>query len=178
MKALIIAALLFSFTAGAENKASINSSKLPEANQWLYALGNWQVTTQYQDEEGNLQTAANKATVNLTVLPDGITFFSEFIIGDSFYSSQMIAYNKERELWINNFVNSTRQRWTTTESKWANGTMTTLIPKGYSGKEKFIQRSIDTPITNGHYTKRVDRSYDLGRTWKKGLFIMDFKRID
>lgn len=178
MRFLILAITLFSPIVLASDYGNMNAEKLPEAAQWQYAIGKWQVTTQYLDEKGELQTAPNKATVIVEFLPDGITLQSQFIMADSFYSVQIIAYDKKREVWVGNFVNSTRQRWTETQSRWVNDHMITLVPRGFSNSEAFMQRSVDTPIKDGHFTKRVDRSFDLGSSWKEGVFVMDFKRVD
>jgi hypothetical protein len=172
---LCLATVLFC-TASQADDGYMNTGKLPEAAQWQYALGTWQVTTQYTDQ-GKLVTADDKATVIFEYLRDGITLQSQFIIPGQFYSTQIIAYNKKRKLWVSNFVNSTRQRWTTTESRWIDGQMISLVPRGFSNDAEFMQRSIDTIVSDGHYTKSVDRSYDLGETWEIGVYLMDFKRI-
>lgn len=178
MRFYLLAIILFSPIALALDIGKMNTDKLPEAAQWQYAIGKWQVTTQYQDENGQLQTAPNKATVVVEYLPDGITLQSQFIIPDNFYSVQIIAYDKTRELWVGNFVNSTRQRWTETTSRLVDNQMITLVPRGFSNNDAFMQRAIDMPIKDGHFSKRIDRSFDQGLSWKEGVFVMDFKRLD
>lgn len=100
------------------------------------------------------------------------------MIPDRFLSTQNIAYNQSRKIWIGSFGNSSRQRWTTTESRWVNNQMISLVPREYSDKDEFMQRWIDTLVKVGLYTKGVEPSYDLGKTWDEGAFLMEYNRAE
>ena len=58
---------------------------------------------------------------------------------------QIRSYDKTQEKWLNHFVNSKRQRWTVTESRWIDGEMLTLNYRGYSNVERHMTQEIDVP---------------------------------
>jgi hypothetical protein len=151
---------------------------LPEADQWMYARGHWEVTTTYRDENGDMQQAERAAAVVVEYLADGITVQSTFTIGDDFFSVQIKSYDKSQQKWLNHFINSKRQRWTVTESRWTNGEMVTLNSKGYSNTEPHMTREIDSDISANRFVKRIRRSEDLGASWGPVLYVMEFNRKD
>lgn len=56
--------------------------------------------------------------------------------------------------------------------------MISLVPREYSDKDEFMQRWIDTLVKVGLYTKGVEPSYDLGKTWDEGAFLMEYNRAE
>jgi len=149
---------------------------LAESSQWMYARGHWVVTTTYRDENGDMQQAKQAADVVVEYLADGITVQSTFTIGDDFFSVQIRSYDKNQKKWLNHFINSKRQRWTVTESRWIDGEMVTLNSKGYSNTEPHMTREIDSEISSNRFVKRISRSEDLGATWGPVLYSMEFNR--
>ncbi len=43
--------------------------------------------------------------------------------------------------------------------------MTTIVRGGYSGKEEFDVKIVDTIVTDNHYLKNVYHSKDQMKTW-------------
>jgi hypothetical protein len=94
----------------------------------------------------------------------------------SFFSTQVKAYNIKEKKWITKFINSLRQRWTTTTSQRIDGEMITIVPGGYSGKEVHWIKEVDTQITAQGFVKFVYYSMNKGKTWEdKPKFILLFK---
>ena len=167
---------LFSLCAAASDCVEPNTELLPEADQWLYACGQWEVRTMYRDDNGEMRQAERIAEVDIQYLADGLTVQSIFRIGDDFFSIQIRAYDMAQKKWISNFVNSKRQRWATTESRWLDGEMVTLNLRGYSNSEPFMTREIETEISADRFVKRISRSDDLGATWGPVIYEMEFTR--
>ena len=181
MFARLSAAVLFlalSTLAAASDYGEPDSELLAEADQWLYARGHWEVTTTYRDEDGDMQQAERVADVVVEYLADGLTVQSTFTIGDDFFSVQIRSYDRSQKKWLNHFINSKRQRWTVTESRWIDGEMVTLNAKGYSNTEPHMTREIDSEISANRFVKRIRRSEDLGVSWGPVLYLMEFSRKD
>ena len=155
-----------------------NTELLAEADQWTYARGHWEVTTTYRDESGDMQQADQTADVVVEYLADGLTVQSTFTIGDEFFSVQIRSYDKTQKKWLNHFINSKRQRWTVTESRWIDGEMVTLNSRGYSNVERHMTQEIDSEITADRFVKRIRQSENLGATWGPLLYEMEFNRKD
>jgi hypothetical protein len=152
-------------------------SLVPEADQWAYARGEWEVTTWFRNDDGDMQQAERKAKVRTWYWPDGLTVQSTFEIGDDFFSVQIRTYDTTQKKWISHFVNAKRQRRATTESRWTDGEMITLNVQGYSGKDEFMTREVDSDISADRFVKTVRRSYDQGGSWGPVNFRMEFNRI-
>lgn len=167
---------IFCLRAAASDCVEPNTELLPEAGQWMYACGQWEVSTMYRDDNGEMQQAERTAEVDVQYLADGLTVQSIFRIGDDFFSIQIRAYDKDQKKWISHFVNSKRQRWASTESRWIEGEMVTLNLRGYSNAESFMTREIETEISADRYVKRISRSDDLGATWGPVIYEMEFTR--
>ena len=75
---------------------------------------------------------------------------------------QIRSYDRSQKKWLNHFINSKRQRWTVTESRWIDGEMVTLNAKVYSNAEPHMTREIDSEISANRFVKRIRRSEDLG----------------
>ncbi len=155
----------------------------PDAvKQWNFAVGEWDVTFKTRQEDGSVETSESKAYVRGYYLDDGLTFQSEFQSdsptdgGDGFYSTMIKAYDTTQKKWINQFVNSRRQRWTTTESVWRDDEMVTTIPGGYAGDEPYIQREVDSEISPYGWTKRLFRSTDDGKSWEEQPLTLYYSR--
>lgn len=174
--AVAVCSFMFCLCAAASDCVEPNTQLLPEAGQWMYACGQWEVRTMYRDDNGEMQQAVRIAEVDVQYLADGLTVQSIFRIGEDFFSIQIRAYDKAQKKWISNFVNSKRQRWATTESRWIEGEMVTLNLRGYSNSEPFMTREIETEISADRYVKRISRSDDLGATWGPVLYEMEFTR--
>jgi hypothetical protein len=168
--------LALSTLAVASDYGEPDTKLLPEADQWMYARGDWDVTTTYRDENGDMQKADRVANVVVEYLADGLTVQSTFTIGDEFFSVQIRSYDRTQEKWMNHFINSKRQRWAVTESRWIDGKMVTLNSKGYSNSEPHMTREIDSDISANRFVKRIRRSEDLGDSWGPVLYIMEFNR--
>ncbi len=150
----------------------------PEVAQFQFLTGDWTVKVQMRVENGALAMLKPHSHVFARYLPDGRTVQQEFSVPDgSFFSTQVKAYHVKEKRWINKFINSMRQRWTTTYSTWKDGKMVTIVPKGYSGKEKHWSKEIDSEFSTDRFVKRVYLSHDEGKTWEeKPMFVLEFLR--
>ena len=74
------------------------------------------------------------------------------------------------------FLNAQAQRWHEFTSEITDGKMTTIVKGGYSGKEKFDIKTVDTVITDSHYLKNVYQSTDQGKTWEL-VYKINVKKV-
>jgi len=171
-----LVAMLGTSAVLADDYGEPDLAQFPAAADWAFARGQWEVTTWYRNEEGELTQTERKAEVTLRYLDDGITVQSTFRIGDDFFSTQVRTYDTERQKWISHFVNSKRQRQASTESRRVGDEMITLNVQGYSGSDAFMSREVDSEITENRFVKTIRRSDDLGGTWGPVVFRMVFER--
>ena len=149
-----------------------------EIAQFQFLAGDWTVKVQMRQKDGSMAMLKPHSHVLGRYLPDGRTFQQEFSVPEgSFFSTQVKAFHVKEKRWVNTFINSMRQRWTTTYSTWKDNEMTTIVPKGYSGKEAHWSKEIDSEFSNDRFMKRVYFSYDEGKNWQeKPKFVLEFLR--
>jgi len=151
----------------AEKYGKADPNAPAELAQWMWKRGEWNITIHRRQEDGTMKIEPYISRLKAVYMADGQTFLEEFSVSDTFYSVQVRAYNKTKKKWQTSFINSKRQRWTTTFAEWVNGEMHVNVSGGYSGKEAYLSKELDTEITTNRFVKYVSRSYDNGKTWKK-----------
>ena len=72
--------------------------------------------------------------------------------------------------------NSLRQRWNTTESRWVDGELETIVPGGYSGNEAYDQKERLTDIGPDRFVLKLWRSTDGGATWNEHPLGLVYER--
>ncbi len=188
LSGLILAVSLCASTALSVSRASgadfdeqfgqADITSAPEYGQWMFMRGEWDVTILVLQDDGSITELPQKPRVRAYYLEDGQIFQSEVSMGGGtvFFSTQIKAYSHDKKKWINNFVNSMRQRWQTTESQWQDGQMVSLVPGGYGGDEPFIAKEVLTEIEPDRILLKLYRSHDDGKSWEEQKMSMIYER--
>lgn len=137
---------------------------IPELKQFEYYIGEWTSEIEYLTDNGTFQKLENKATIIGKFLDDHRTYQSQFTTIDGFFSTDIRTYNLTTKTWDVLFLNAKSQRWHKFSSKLINDKMTTFVYGGYSGKENFDLKIVDTIINENHYKKKVYKSTDKFKT--------------
>ena len=138
---------------------------IPELAQFEYYRGEWQSEMSMKQDDGTFKKLEVVSTIKGEFLDDHKTFQSQFIIGERFFSTDIRTFNIATKEWQALFLNAKAQRWHKFTSKIIDGKMTTIVMGGYSGKEEFDVKIVDTILTNNHYLKKVYHSKDQRKIW-------------
>lgn len=169
MKTLyIFAALLLTTNLLAQSDQGYGyaDSSIPELSQFEYYIGEWKSEMELVREDGSFKKLPAVATIKGKFLDDHRTYQSQFTTDRGFFSTDIRTFNTSSKEWDALFLNSKFQRWHKFNSKLVDGKMTTIVFGGYSGKEAFDVKIIDTIVSDTHYLKDVFQSRDQMKTWK------------
>lgn len=140
-------------------------NSIPELVQFEYYRGKWKSEIEMKQKDGTFKKLEVMATIKGKFLDDHKTFQSQFITDKGFFSTDIRTFNYITKEWTALFLNAKAQRWHKFTSKVVDGKMTTIVRKGYSGKEEFDVKVVDIVITDSHYLKNVYNSTDQMKTW-------------
>lgn len=140
--------------------------EIPELSQYEYYRGVWESTLEMKQDNGTFEKLDAVATITSKFLDDHRTFQTQFTTSKGFFSTDIRTYNMETKKWKALFLNAKSQRWHEFTSSLVEGKMTTMVVGGYSGKEKFDIKVVDTIISDIQYLKNVYHSYDKMKTWE------------
>ena len=169
MKTIIFLLAFLSFSSSYSQSVTdygFADPSIPELSQYEYYRGVWHTTMEMKQEDGSFKELEFTATVTGRFLEDHKTFQSQFTSPSGFFSTDLRTYNTTTKEWQALFLNAKAQRWHEFTSKIIEEKMTTMVLGGYSGKEAFDIKGIDTVISNTHYQRNIYRSYDGMKTWK------------
>jgi hypothetical protein len=167
LSALIIAIFIHT-TLIAQTSADYGyaDNSIPELAQFEYYRGVWESTMEIKQEDGTFKKLSAVATIKGKFLDDHRTYQSQFTTDKGFFSTDLRTFNTSTKEWNALFLNAKFQRWHQFISKIVDGKMTTIVLGGYSGKEEFDVKIVDTVISDSHYLKNVYQSRDQMKTWK------------
>ena len=137
-----------------------------ELSQFEYYRGKWTTQMEMKQEDGTFKKLDFTSTITGKYLEDHKTFQIEFSGSNDFFSTDIRTYDTIAKKWRALFLNAKAQRWHNFTSKIVNDKMTTIVLGGYSGKEKFDVKIIDTIISENNYLKYVYYSIDGMKTWQ------------
>lgn len=180
MKAIIIIITLcssVSLFAQAPSEFGYADKSIPELSQFEYFRGVWSTTMEMKQEDGTFKKLNVVATVKEWFLDDHKTFQSQFTTPDGFFSTDLRTWNTTTKEWKALFLNANAQRWHEFTCKMENGKMTTIVLGGYSGKEEFDIKGVDTVISDNAYHRDIYYSYDHMKTWTL-VYKMDAKKVE
>jgi len=140
--------------------------EIPELSQYEYYRGIWKSTLEMRQDDGTFKKLDVVATIKAKFLEDHRTFQTQFTTPNGFFSIDIRTYNIESNKWQALFLNAKSQRWHEFTSSLVDGKMTTIVIGGYSGKEDFDIKVIDSIISDIKYLKNVYYSYDNMKTWE------------
>lgn len=158
--------LCASLWAQTESDYGFADEYIPELAQFEYYRGEWESEMEMKQEDGTFKKLEFVATIQGKFLDDHKTFQSQFKSGERFFSTDIRTFNTTTNEWHAFFLNAKAQRWHKFTSKIVDGKMTTLVKGGYSGKEKFDVKVVDTVISDSCYLKNVYHSTDQMKTWE------------
>lgn len=171
VKKIILGQLLFIVFSGLSAQAQSTNAfghsdpSHPAYSQFEYYRGQWKSSIEMRQSDGTFKKLAGGAYVVGRYLDDHKTFQSQFTTPDGFFSTDIRAYNMSTQQWEALFLNANDQRWHQFTSKLLNGKMTTLVKGGYSGKEAFDLKIIDTQLSSTQMLKEVFKSWDQSQSW-------------
>ncbi|MBT5186765.1 MAG: hypothetical protein HOH19_10455 [Kordiimonadaceae bacterium] len=154
---------------------NVPDSSIDQLAQFEYMVGNWQVNMNIRQDDGTFKAIEDTAKVKAFYHHDGRTFQSIFTMENGFYSTDLRTYNVVENEWQIMFLNAKAQRWHKFSASVEEGTMTTIIPGGYSGKEDFDIKVLDLEISDNSFVKHVYQSNDSGQSWVH-LYIMNYSK--
>lgn len=176
-KLIIIGLLLLSFGASqAQNEFGYADKSIPELKQFEYYRGMWVSELEMRQDDGSFKKIEGGAQVTGRFLDDHRTFQSQFTTPNGFYSTDIRTYNTTTKQWEALFLNAKAQRWHQFTSKLIDGQMTTIVRGGYSGKEDFDIKVVDSIINQNQFHKDVYRSSDDMDTWVL-TYKIDLKKV-
>jgi len=140
--------------------------EIPELSQFEYYRGVWKSTLEMRQDDGTFKKLDVVATIKGKFLEDHRTFQTQFTTPNGFFSTDIRTFNIEIKKWKALFLNSKSQRWHEFTSSLVDDKMTTIVIGGYSGKEEFDIKVVDTIISDLKYLKNVYYSYDDLKTWE------------
>lgn len=147
-----------------------------ELSEFEYYRGEWKITMEKKLNDGTFEKLNFEATIKAEFLEDHKTFQTQFIGSRGFFSTDVRTYNTKTKQWEALFINAKAQRWHKFTSKIIEGKMTTLVKGGYSGKEEFDVKAVDTVISETEYLRNIYHSTDQMVTWKH-IYRISAKRI-
>jgi hypothetical protein len=152
-------------------------NSIPELAQFEYYRGEWKSQMEMKQDDGTFKKLEFIATIKGQFLDDHKTFQSQFTTDKGFFSTDIRTFNKTTKEWNALFLNAQAQRWHEFTSKMIDGKMTTIVKGGYSGKEEFDVKAVDTVITDSHYLRRVYNSTDQMKTWDL-IYKITVKKVE
>jgi hypothetical protein len=166
-KLLTIVALLLSSYGFSQRSDDFGfaDKTIPELAEFEYYCGVWHTKMEMKQEDGSFKALDTDATVKGYFLDDHKTFQSQFTTPTGFFSTDIGTFDVNTKEWRMLFLNANAQRWHEFTAKMEEGKMITLVIGGYSGKEAFNVKTIDTVISETHYQRNVYQSTDDGKTW-------------
>lgn len=150
---------------------------IPELAQFEYYRGEWKSEMEMKQEDGTFKKLDAVATIRGMFLDDHKTFQSKFTTDKGFFSTDIRSFNTTTKEWKALFLNANAQRWHEFTSSVVDGKMTTIVKGGYSGKEKFDVKVVDTVISDSHYLKNVFNSTDQMKTWEL-VYKIDVRKVE
>lgn len=152
-------------------------NSIPELAQFEYYQGEWKSQMEMKQDNGTFKKLEAIATIKGNFLEDHKTFQSQFTTDKGFFSTDIRTFNTTTKEWNALFLNAKAQRWHEFTSKIVDGKMTTIVRGGYSGKEEFDVKVVDSVITRSHYLKKVYRSTDQMKTWDL-VYKINVKKVE
>lgn len=149
---------------------------IPELAQMEYYRGVWGNEIE-MIQEGELVKLDFDSEVTGRFLRDHKTFQTEFTASNGFYSTDIRTYDTLKNEWRALFLNADAQRWHEFTMELVGDQMITMVLGGYSGKEAFDVKTVDTIKSPDHYVKNVYQSTDGGESWEL-TYRINAKRIE
>lgn len=168
MKITTAASLIFlSFSLVAQEKdyGRVDTS-IPQLSEFGGYRGEWKAEMEMKLEDGSFRKIETEMKIIGNFLDDQRTYQSQFTTSRGFFSTDIRTFNTTTKKWDALFLNAKSQRWHHFTSELIDGKMVTLVLGGYSGKEDFDVKIIDTKISASEYLKHVYHSTDSQKTWK------------
>lgn len=151
-------------------------NSISQLSQFEYYRGEWKTTMEMKQKDDTFKKLKFEATIKARFLEDHRTFQTQFIGSKEFFSTDVRTYNTTTKQWEALFINAKAQRWHKFTSRIIDGKMTTIVKGGYSEKEKFDVKVIDTVLSETQYLKNVYHSFDKMKTWKY-VYRITLKRV-
>lgn len=140
-------------------------SSITELAQFEYYIGDWKAEMEMRQPDGSFKLISTAMAISGKFLDDHITYQSQFTTANGFFSTDLRTYNHKTKQWEALFLNAKAQRWHHFTASLKDGKMTTIVMGGYSGKEGFDVKTVDTVISDNQYLKHVYHSKDEMKTW-------------
>ena len=176
-KIIIVLLLSTNLFAQVKQDNGYADHSIPELAQFEYYRGEWTSQMKMKQDDGTFKKLDAVATIKGKFLGDHKTFQSQFTTDKGFFSTDIRTFNTTTKEWNALFLNANAQRWHEFTSKITDGKMTTIVKGGYSGKEAFDVKIVDTVISDSHFLKNVYQSRDEMITWDL-VYKIDVKKVD
>ncbi len=149
---------------------------IAEHSQFSYMRGDWDATMVSIDADGNRTELPATAHVTGFYHRDGKIFQTCFAT-DTFFSTDIRAYDTEQGVWRAHFLDANAQRWNGFTVQKMGDTMQTIVPGGFSGKEAFDVKTVVSEISEDGFRSKVYSSADGQETWTQ-TFELIYRRAD
>ena len=156
-------------------KTGLFAQQNSHLSEYQFILGTWQITMEMRNQQGQFEKLPNKATMQAFVHADNQTLQTIFKTADGTFSTDLRTFDESNQNWRIQFLNAKKQRWQEFKSRLVDGKMTTIIERGYSGKEKFDVKTEQFSLSSDQFLSNVFYSFDKGKSWIK-VYIMTYNR--
>lgn len=166
----IILMLFFFVSLVFSQKNNQNPCSSPEAQQFDFWVGEWDLT--WQDSDGNTQTGTN----SITKVLNGCVIEENFS-GGNFIGRSLSVYNPQKKMWLQTWVDNSGGYLEFTGG-FENDKMT--LEREFATKEgKLIQqRMVFYNITENELDWNWEKSTDKGKNWQLAWKIHYKKKIN
>ncbi|MCB1043432.1 MAG: hypothetical protein KDC35_10855 [Acidobacteria bacterium] len=152
----------------------------PEAAQLDWFIGEWDLTSKSLRRDGSY--TSHKATSTVYRALDGYALLDEFRAYNDqnqvvFRGVSFRTYIPETGKWAIKWVMANEAGMTDLTAEYKNGELV-MEGKGSDGMGAFLERAVYYNISADHYSFKLDRSYDGGKTWIKGMNLIEATRIN
>ena len=158
-----------------------NPSAPTETEQFAFMVGEWSCTTKGLQQDGTY-TAPGTAKWKAWFILDGWAIQDEWISnqpsGSVFKGTNIRSYNPKIGKWECRWLPMGSLQWRHFVAEKVGGTVVmTMVSPERDASGLYIDRNTFHNISKSSWSWRKDRSYDGGKTWTEGIFLIEAVRV-
>ncbi len=156
-----------------------NPEAPPETSQLAFFIGEWDITAKTKRPDGTYYL--NKARSNAYYILDGFAIRDDYRALDAggnvvFRGAGFRSYDPGKKKWTIMWIMANQPGYTHIEAKMVGGRLTST-GKGYDGSGPFLERYTYYIISEDHYSFKMDRSYNEGKTWIEDFVLLEAGKV-
>lgn len=157
-----------------------NPAAPPETAQLDWMIGNWDIVSKDLQPDGSHTTS--KARMTIYYVLDGFAIQEDFRALDQqgkvvFRGMAVRSFDPVAKQWTITWLMANVPGITEVIGEFKDGQFI-QTGKGFDGMGKFISRATYSGIGPDHFSFKLDRSYDNGKTWLEGFNLIEAERME